>query len=237
MRRRRRARRSRDWSRPSSCGVSACGRPAGRVFADVVIGVPFDAAVGQGHAAADAVERALESALPEADVVVHVEPMESDAAVRERALAAALGVPRVREVHNVSVARGRLGKRALAAPEAPGRSVARRGARGCRAGRARDPRGGARDLRGADAPRAARRGDAGQAAAAADVATDRETVARIVREPPARSRRICASSAPTRGSSSISRSARRRHGARRRACAGERDRGDDPRASVPRSPT
>ncbi|HET8528971.1 MAG TPA: cation diffusion facilitator family transporter [Gaiellaceae bacterium] len=76
---------------------------AGRVFADVVIGVSFDAAVGQGHAAADAVERALESALPEADVVVHVEPTTSDAAVRERAHAAALGVPRVREVHNVAV--------------------------------------------------------------------------------------------------------------------------------------
>ncbi len=76
---------------------------AGRVFADVVIGVNYDAAIGQGHAAADAVERALESALPEADVVVHVEPMESDAAVRERAHAAALGVRRVREVHNVSV--------------------------------------------------------------------------------------------------------------------------------------
>jgi cation diffusion facilitator family transporter len=75
---------------------------AGRVFADVVIGVSYDAAVGQGHAAADAVERALESALPEADVVVHVEPL-ADAAVRERAHAAALGVPRVREVHNVSV--------------------------------------------------------------------------------------------------------------------------------------
>lgn len=76
---------------------------AGRVFADVVIGVDFDAAVGQGHAAADAVERALESALPEADVVVHVEPLAGDLAVRERAHAAALGVPRVREVHNVSV--------------------------------------------------------------------------------------------------------------------------------------
>src|SRR5579862_5538199 len=75
---------------------------AGRVFADVVIGVFHDAAVGQGHAAADAVERALESALPEADVVVHVEPVESDG-VRERAHAAALAVPRVREVHNVSV--------------------------------------------------------------------------------------------------------------------------------------
>jgi cation diffusion facilitator family transporter len=77
---------------------------AGRVFADVVIGVDFDAAVGQGHAAADAVERAVQSALPEADVVVHVEPTRADDAdVRERAHAAALNVPQVREVHNVSV--------------------------------------------------------------------------------------------------------------------------------------
>ncbi len=75
---------------------------AGRHFADVVIGVSPDAAVGQGHAAADAVERAVQGALPEADVVVHVEPLE-EAAVRERAHAAALAVPRVREVHNVSV--------------------------------------------------------------------------------------------------------------------------------------
>ena len=76
---------------------------AGRHFADVVIGVSPDAAVGQGHAAADAVERAVQGALPEADVVVHVEPRESEAAVRERAHAAALAVPQVREVHNVSV--------------------------------------------------------------------------------------------------------------------------------------
>jgi cation diffusion facilitator family transporter len=77
---------------------------AGRVFADVVIAVAYDAAVPQGHAAADAVERAVQAALPEADVVVHVEPTEAaDADVRERAHAAALNVPRVREVHNVSV--------------------------------------------------------------------------------------------------------------------------------------
>ena len=76
---------------------------AGRHFADVVIGVSPNSAVGQGHAAADAVERAVQDALPEADVVVHVEPQESEAAVRERAHAAALAVPRVREVHNVSV--------------------------------------------------------------------------------------------------------------------------------------
>jgi cation diffusion facilitator family transporter len=77
---------------------------AGRVFADVVIGVDYGAAVGQGHAAADSVERAVQSALPEADVVVHVEPTAADDGdVRERAHAAALNVPRVREVHNVSV--------------------------------------------------------------------------------------------------------------------------------------
>ena len=77
---------------------------AGRVFADVVIGVDYGAAVGQGHAAADAVERAVQSALPEADVVVHVEPVRADDAdMRERAHAAALNVPRVREVHNVSI--------------------------------------------------------------------------------------------------------------------------------------
>jgi divalent metal cation (Fe/Co/Zn/Cd) transporter len=75
---------------------------AGRHFADVVIGVSSDAAVAQGHAAADAVERAVQAALPEADVVVHVEPDVLAGAVRERAHAAALAVPRVREVHNVS---------------------------------------------------------------------------------------------------------------------------------------
>jgi cation diffusion facilitator family transporter len=73
----------------------------GRHFADVVIGVSPDAAVGQGHAAADAVEEALHRALPESDVVVHVEPAESEAALRERVHAAALTVPRVREVHNL----------------------------------------------------------------------------------------------------------------------------------------
>ena len=76
---------------------------AGRYFADVVIGVSFDAPVGQGHAAADAVERAVQAAVPGADVVVHVEPLRDHADVRERAHEAALAVPRVREVHNVSV--------------------------------------------------------------------------------------------------------------------------------------
>jgi cation diffusion facilitator family transporter len=81
-------------------------RQAGsKQFADVVIGVPPGAVVGQGHAAADAVEAALHEALPESDVVVHVEPQEDEAALRERALAAAQRVPQVREIHNLSVLR------------------------------------------------------------------------------------------------------------------------------------
>ncbi|HYY77314.1 MAG TPA: cation diffusion facilitator family transporter [Gaiellaceae bacterium] len=78
-------------------------RAAGRHFADVVIGVPPAAAVEQGHAAANAVEAAVERAVPGSDVVVHVEPDDAGEALRERAHAAALRVPRVREIHNIVV--------------------------------------------------------------------------------------------------------------------------------------
>jgi len=67
--------------------------------------VPPASAVEQGHAAADAVEDAVERAVPGTDVVVHVEPAATDAALGERALAAALRVPGVREIHNVDVLR------------------------------------------------------------------------------------------------------------------------------------
>jgi divalent metal cation (Fe/Co/Zn/Cd) transporter len=79
-------------------------------FADVVIGVAPGAAVGQGHADADRVEDVLKHTLPEIDVVVHVEPGDAEAGVRERALAAALSVPQVREIHNLAVldVRGRV---------------------------------------------------------------------------------------------------------------------------------
>ena len=75
----------------------------GRHFADVVVGVSPGDAVGQGHAAADAVEAAVRRVVPGTDVVVHVEPAADEAALRERAHAAALGVPRVREVHNLTL--------------------------------------------------------------------------------------------------------------------------------------
>jgi cation diffusion facilitator family transporter len=74
----------------------------GRQFADVVIGVESIAAVGQGHAAADAVEEALERALPGCDVVVHVEPLEG-VGLHDRVHVAALAVPRVREIHNLVI--------------------------------------------------------------------------------------------------------------------------------------
>jgi cation diffusion facilitator family transporter len=74
----------------------------GRQFADVVIGVPSVAPVGQGHAAADSIEDALERALPGSDVVVHVEPLE-DVGLRDRVHAAAFTVPGVREIHDVAL--------------------------------------------------------------------------------------------------------------------------------------
>ena len=82
---------------------------AGRTFADVVIGVPPGAVVGQGHAAADHVEDAVQRVLPGSDVVVHVEPAAEEAGVPERVRAAAMGVVPVREIHNliaIETARG-----------------------------------------------------------------------------------------------------------------------------------
>lgn len=76
---------------------------AGRAFADVVIGVSPGDAVGQGHAVADRVEAALDRVLPGSDIVVHVEPAGGDEVLRERVRAAAMTVPGVRELHNLSV--------------------------------------------------------------------------------------------------------------------------------------
>ena len=75
----------------------------GRHFVEATVGYPPDAALGQSHAAADAVEEAVRRALPDSDVVVHVEPGTPEDDLRERASAAALTVLGVREVHNVRV--------------------------------------------------------------------------------------------------------------------------------------
>jgi cation diffusion facilitator family transporter len=76
---------------------------AGHDFVDLVIAVPPDVGVGQAHATADEVEDAIHKALGGADVVVHVEPGQPEGTLRERATAAALAVPDVREIHNVRV--------------------------------------------------------------------------------------------------------------------------------------
>jgi cation diffusion facilitator family transporter len=78
---------------------------AGRHFADLVVGVAPDKGVGQAHATADAIEELVRQALGNADVVVHVEPVEPEGGLRERATAAAATLAEVREVHNVRVMR------------------------------------------------------------------------------------------------------------------------------------
>jgi cation diffusion facilitator family transporter len=76
---------------------------AGRYFADVVVAVPPGQAVVEGHAAADEVERAIETALPNADVVVHVEPRSRGLTLRDRVLAIALAEPTVSEAHDITI--------------------------------------------------------------------------------------------------------------------------------------
>ncbi len=78
---------------------------AGKHFVDVVVAVEADTGLAHGHALASAIEEAIERELPGSDVVVHVEPDAELAPVRQRATAAALAVPHVREIHNVTVLR------------------------------------------------------------------------------------------------------------------------------------
>lgn len=76
---------------------------AGRYFADVVVSVPPGRAVVEGHAAADEVEQAIEDALPNTDVVVHVEPRRRGLTLRDRVLAIALSEPAVSEAHDITI--------------------------------------------------------------------------------------------------------------------------------------
>jgi cation diffusion facilitator family transporter len=76
---------------------------AGRYFADVVVAVPPGQAVIEGHAAADEVEQAVEHALPNSDVVVHVEPRRHGLSLRDRVLSIALSEPTVSEAHDITI--------------------------------------------------------------------------------------------------------------------------------------
>ena len=75
----------------------------GRYFADVVVAIPPGRAVVEGHAAADEVESAIEEVLPNADVVVHVEPQRRGLTLRDRVLAIALSEPTVSEAHDITI--------------------------------------------------------------------------------------------------------------------------------------
>ena len=76
---------------------------AGRFFADVVVSVPAGRPVVEGHQSADAVEQAVERALPGSDVVVHVEPRRGGLDLRDRVLAIALSEPEVKEAHDITI--------------------------------------------------------------------------------------------------------------------------------------
>jgi cation diffusion facilitator family transporter len=75
----------------------------GHYFADAVVGVPAGQAVVEGHGTADAVEAAVRDALPDTDVVVHLEPRQEGLDLRDRALAVALAEPLVREAHDITI--------------------------------------------------------------------------------------------------------------------------------------
>ncbi|MEA2197301.1 MAG: hypothetical protein QOJ25_1352 [Solirubrobacteraceae bacterium] len=75
----------------------------GRYFADVVVSVPPGRPVAAGHAAADEVEDAVGRALPNSDVVVHVEPQRRGLDLRDQVLAIALSEPKVLEAHDITI--------------------------------------------------------------------------------------------------------------------------------------
>jgi divalent metal cation (Fe/Co/Zn/Cd) transporter len=82
---------------------------AGRYFADAVVGVPAGQAVVEAHATADEVEAAVRAALPDSDVVVHLEPRRGGLDLRDRVLAVALAEPLVREAHDITLYRDESG--------------------------------------------------------------------------------------------------------------------------------
>lgn len=75
----------------------------GRYFADVVVSVPPGRPVAAGHAAADDVEEAIDGALPNSDVVVHVEPQRRGLDLRDQVLAIAMSEPGVLEAHDITI--------------------------------------------------------------------------------------------------------------------------------------
>jgi cation diffusion facilitator family transporter len=77
----------------------------GQPQTDVVVGVSRTVPLERAHSLTEAVEEAIRSVEPGADVVVHVEPLADEQIVAERVLSVAARHPSVHQVHNVFVAR------------------------------------------------------------------------------------------------------------------------------------
>jgi cation diffusion facilitator family transporter len=75
----------------------------GQLFADVVIGVSRLEGLERSHDTMDAVEAVVERAVGPSLVTVHVEPTAGEERANERVAAAAMRVPGVMEVHNITV--------------------------------------------------------------------------------------------------------------------------------------
>jgi cation diffusion facilitator family transporter len=75
----------------------------GHYFADAVVAVPPGQAMVASHGVADDVEAAVRRAVPNSEVVVHLEPRLEGLDLRERALAVALAEPLVREAHDIVI--------------------------------------------------------------------------------------------------------------------------------------
>lgn len=76
---------------------------AGRIYADVTVGVPPASVAAVTHDIADRIEEAVQRAAPGSDVVVHAEPAMTGADLREQILATALADPAVRDAHDVAI--------------------------------------------------------------------------------------------------------------------------------------
>ncbi|MGZ6588974.1 MAG: cation diffusion facilitator family transporter, partial [Solirubrobacteraceae bacterium] len=75
----------------------------GHYFAEAVVGVPPGQAVVEGQSITDEIESAVRSSLPDSEVVVRLEARREGLTLRDRALAAALAEPLVRDVHDIAI--------------------------------------------------------------------------------------------------------------------------------------
>jgi cation diffusion facilitator family transporter len=76
---------------------------AGRLYADVIVGIPPALAASAGHQISERVEAAVQQIAPDSDILVHTEPAMGAADLREQILATALADPAVGDVHDIRI--------------------------------------------------------------------------------------------------------------------------------------